>query len=203
MTWRPSVARKPVGEPVVIPSPIPEGPGRGRKLLRDVMLLSGLFTVAFGLAYLALSPGPVIASSHAVPRVIEMPADAAERELEAAGFKPRRGEGRLHPLLADGTVIWQDPPAGTVLTAGTTVTLTVSDGLALYPVPDVLQFPTPLARKVVEAAGLRIERVDSVPSRAPRGTVIETRPAPGSARPLGSGVVLVVSATAPTVETGP
>jgi len=203
MSWRPSVARKPAPEPMLIPSPIPEGPGPGRKLLRDVMLLSGLFMLAFGLAYVVLSPGPVLASSHAVPRVIETPVDAAERELEAAGFRPRRAEGRLHPLLADGTVIWQDPPAGTVLAAGTTVTLTVSDGLALYPVPDVLQFPATLARKVVEAAGLRIERVDSVPNLAPRGTVIETRPVPGSARPLGSGVVLVVSATAPTVETGP
>ena len=167
------------------------------------MLLSGLFTVAFGLAYVVLSPGPVIASSHAVPRVLELPVDAAERELTAAGFKPRRGDGRLHPLMADGTVIWQDPPAGTVLTAGTVVTLTVSDGLALYPVPDVVQFPAPLARKVVEAAGLRLERVDSVPNRAPRGTVIETRPAPGSARPLGSGVVLVVSSSASTVENVP
>jgi beta-lactam-binding protein with PASTA domain len=203
MSWRPGVARRAPAEPVVIPSPLPEGPGRGRQLLRDVMLLSGLFTLAFGLAYVVLSPGPVIASSHAVPRVLELSADSAERELEAAGFRPRRGEGRLHPLLADGTVIWQDPPAGTVLTAGSTVMLTVSEGLALYPVPDVLQFPAPLARQVVEAAGLRIERVDSVPNRAPRGTVIETRPAPGSARPLGSGVVLVVSVSTPSAEPGP
>jgi beta-lactam-binding protein with PASTA domain len=207
MSWRPGVKRNrpaPATAPGLFVAPAPEPPPppgvRGRRLLRDAMLLSGLFTVAFGLAYLALSPGPVIASSHAVPRVLALPADSAERELEAAGFRVRRGEGRLHPLLADGTVIWQDPPAGTVLTAGSTVLLTVSDGLALYPVPDVLQFPAPLARKVVEAAGLRIERVDSVPNRAPRGTVIETRPAPGSARPLGSGVVLVVSATIPTVE---
>jgi beta-lactam-binding protein with PASTA domain len=83
------------------------------------------------------------------------------------------------------------------------VTLTVSDGLALYPVPDVLHFPARLARSVVEAAGLRIERVDSVPNRAPRGTVIETRPAPGAARPLGSGVVLVVSTSPLTVERVP
>lgn len=183
--------------------PTDASPRRGKDLLYGVMILSGLFTVAFGLAYVVLAPGPVIASSHAVPRVLEVPVDSAERELQAAGFRPRRGDGRLHPTYADGTVIWQDPPAGTVLTAGTTVTLTVSDGLALYPVPDVLHFPAPLARSVVEAAGLRIERVDSVPNRAPRGTVIETRPAPGSARPLGSGVVLVVSTSPPTVESVP
>jgi serine/threonine-protein kinase len=172
-----------------------EAAPRGRKLLRDVSLLAVLFIIAFGVAYVALMPGPVISSSHAVPRVLELPVEAAERELTTAGFRPRRGEGRLHPLLADGTVIWQDPPAGTVLSSGTVVTLTVSDGLALYPVPDVLQFPAPLARRVVEAAGLRVERVDSVPSAAPDGTVLETRPGAGSARPLGSGVVLVVSAT--------
>ena len=177
------------------PAAAREAAPRARRLLRDVLLLAALFAIVFGVAYVALMPGPVISSSHAVPRVLEMPVEAAERELTTAGFRPRRGEGRLHPLLADGTVIWQDPPAGTVLSSGTVVTLTVSDGLALYPVPDVLQFPAPLARRVVEAAGLRIERVDSVPSAAPRGTVLETRPGPGSARPLGSGVVLVVSAT--------
>ena len=191
MSWRRAKDAEPPPQTAVPREAAP----RGRKLLRDLLLLAGLFIVAFGVAYVALMPGPVIASSHAVPRVLEMPVDAAERELASAGFRPRRGEGRLHPLLPDGTVIWQDPPAGTVLSSGTVVTLTVSDGLALYPVPDVLQFPAPLARRVVEAAGLRIERVDSVPSTAPSGTVVETRPGPGSARPLGSGVVLVVSST--------
>lgn len=191
MSWR----RRTDDAPPMTTAPTSEAAPRGRKLVRDLLVLALLFTVAFGLAFLVLMPGPVIASSHAVPRVLEMPVEAAERELTTAGFRARRGEGRLHPLLADGVVIWQDPPAGTVLSSGTVVTLTVSDGLALYPVPDVLQFPASLARRVVEAAGLRIERVDSVPSSAPRGTVIETRPSPGSARPLGSGVVLVVSTT--------
>lgn len=191
MSWRRGRDDAGPPSPTIAREPAP----RARKLLRDLLLLAALFTIAFGIAYLALMPGPVIASSHAVPRVLEMPLEAAERELVTAGFRPRRGEGRLHPLLPDGTVIWQDPPAGTVLSAGTVVTLTVSDGLALYPVPDVLQFPAPLARRVVEAAGLRVERVDSVPSTAPPGTVLETRPGPGSARPLGSGVVLVVSTT--------
>jgi beta-lactam-binding protein with PASTA domain len=200
VSWRRRTSEPAASEPTVSNGAASK---RGKDILYGVMILSGLFTIAFGLAYVVLAPGPVIASSHVVPRVLELPVDSAERELSAAGFRPRRGDGRLHPLFADGTVIWQDPPAGTVLTAGTTVMLTVSDGLALYPVPDVLHFPARLARSVVEAAGLRIERVDSVPSQAPRGTVVETRPAPGSARPLGSGVVLVVSTSAPSVESVP
>jgi beta-lactam-binding protein with PASTA domain len=173
----------------------------GRRLLRDALLVLGLAALAFGATWLVLSPAPVLASSHAVPRVIELPFDQAERELRQAGFRPRRGESRLHPTRGEGIVTWQDPPAGMVLPEGSAVTLETSSGLVQYIVPDVQQFPAGLARRVVEAAGLRVTQVDSLPSVAPAGTVLDVRPAVGSGLPAGGGVSLVVAS--PIVSTLP
>jgi beta-lactam-binding protein with PASTA domain len=181
--------------PVLPTEPPPAAPAR--RLLRDASLIVGLFVLAYGVTYLALSPGPIVAEEHALPRVLELPVEQAEKELVALGFRPRRADQRLHASRPPGTVIWQDPPAGTVLATGTPVNLTTSAGVEQQIVPDVEQFPGTLARAVVEAAGLRVERIDSVSSGAPRGTVLEIRPPAGTGRPVGSGVVLVVSAPPP------
>jgi serine/threonine-protein kinase len=178
--------------PVTVLPPPPTG--RGRRLLRDAAILAGLFAAAYAITYLVLRPGPIVASEHALPRVLDLRYDEAERELAQLGFRPRRAEERLHASRPAGTVIWQDPPAGTVLEAGTPVQLAVSAGVVQHLVPDVEQFPAALARRVVEASGLRVERVDSASSAAPRGTVLEIRPPAGTGLPAGGGVVLVVSA---------
>ena len=167
---------------------------RGRRLLRDALVVAALAAAAFAVAWLLLSPTPVIASARPGPRVLELPYEQAARELERAGFRARRGESRLHPVRGEGTVTWQDPPAGMVLPEGSAITLETSSGLVQYIVPDVQQFPIALARRVVEAAGLRVAQVDSVPSTAPIGTVLDVRPAVGGGLPSGGGVTLVVAA---------
>ncbi|MCU0620565.1 MAG: PASTA domain-containing protein [Gemmatimonadales bacterium] len=164
-----------------------------RRLLRDLLVVLGLAAVAFAVTWLVLSPAPVLASSHAVPRVLELPYDEAERELVRAGFRARRGDSRLHPVRSEGTVTWQDPPAGMVLPAGSPVTLETSSGLVQYVVPDVQQFPVALARRVVAAAGLRVAAVDSLPSSAAAGTVLDVRPAVGAGLAAGGGVTLVIA----------
>ncbi|HEX5635181.1 MAG TPA: PASTA domain-containing protein, partial [Gemmatimonadales bacterium] len=189
------------GVSLPLPAAPAEARGPGRRLLRDALLIVGLFVLAYAITYVALRPGPIVAAEHALPRVLELPVEQAEKELAALGFKPRRADQRLHASRGPGTVIWQDPPAGTVLAAGTPVSLTTSAGVEQHIVPDVEQFPGALARAVIEAAGLRVERVDSVSSGAPRGTVLEIRPPAGTGRPVGSGVILVVSAPPPPTWT--
>jgi serine/threonine-protein kinase len=74
------------------------------------------------------------------------------------------------------------------------VQLAPSGGPAPVTVPDVIGFALPTAEKVVEAAGVRVGRVDTVRGGGPEaGVVIATRPAPGNGRPRGSAVDLVVS----------
>ncbi len=121
----------PAGEPA------PARRGTGRRIARDLGLLLLIFVVGFTIAFIWLSPGPLLASDHSTPDVVGMPGDKAEVLLGQAGFKTKRAESRQHPTYEEGTVIWQDPAAGTILPEGTPVTLTVSDGIAPYAVPDV------------------------------------------------------------------
>jgi serine/threonine-protein kinase len=165
----------------------------GRAWLRDLSVLAGLFGAAFIIAYLVFRPGPLVASDHATADVIGMPGDRAEALLEADGFKVKRAESRSHPIYDQGAVMWQDPPAGTVMPQSSVVTLTVSDGIAEYPVPDVGQFPLEYATRVIAAGGFRLGRVDTAEAPGPAGRVIEVRPSAGTLQALGTPVQLVVS----------
>jgi serine/threonine-protein kinase len=128
-----------------------------------------------------------------------MPGDQAEKLLGQAGFKTKRAESRQHPTYEAGKVIWQDPAAGTVLPEGTPVTLTVSDGIAPYAVPDVSRLPLDLAARVIEASGFRMSKVDTARSSGPAGIVVEVRPAIGSVQPAGTSIQLVISSGRPAL----
>jgi beta-lactam-binding protein with PASTA domain len=191
--------------PEVSPEPVPAplfGAPRStrrtsRRILRDLGLLLLIFVVGFSIAFIWLSPGPLLASDHSTPDVIGMPGDQAEVQLTKAGFKTKRAESRQHPTYEQGTVIWQDPAAGTILPEGTPVTLTVSDGIAPYAVPDVARLPLALAAKVIEASGFRMSKVDTARSAGPPGIVVEVRPAIGSVQPAGTSIQLVIRSSRP------
>ena len=190
-------------EPAVAPlfEPPPSTRGAGRTLARDLGLLLLIFVIGFAIAFIWLAPGPLLASDHSTPDVVGMPGDQAEKLLGQAGFKTKRAESRQHPTYDEGKVIWQDPAAGTVLPEGTPVTLTVSDGIAPYAVPDVSRLPLELAAKVIEASGFRMSKVDTVRSSGPAGVVVEVRPAIGSVQPAGTSIQLVISSGKPALPT--
>ena len=97
------------------------------------------------------------------------------------------------PRCRRGTWCWQDPPAALELPSGSIVELTLSDGPAQLPVPDVMYFDLEEARRVMTAAGLAVGGIDSVPADTDRGVVVSTRPPEGTLRPPGARVDLVVS----------
>jgi serine/threonine-protein kinase len=185
------------------PAPLFERPrsvrGTSRRIARDLGLLLLIFVVGFAIAFIWLAPGPLLASDHATPDVVGMPGDQAEKLLGQAGFKTKRAESRQHPTYEAGKVIWQDPAAGTVLPEGTPVTLTVSDGIAPYAVPDVSRLPLDLAARVIEASGFRMSKVDTARSSGPAGIVVEVRPAIGSVQPAGTSIQLVISSGRPAL----
>ncbi len=173
---------------------------RGRRLLRDLVVVAGLALLGWVVGFLLLAPGPLLARDHAVPSVIGMKADAAERELRNAGFQPRRGDSRSHLTIDAGRIAWQDPPSETIAPEGTPVVLTLSDGLVQFPVPDVRALPLPVARRILEGGGFSVKRTDSLPAPGVPGTVLSTDPAAGTPRPAGSDVAITVR-TAPAAPT--
>lgn len=170
----------------------------GHRLIRDVSLLLGVFIVGYGVAFLLLSPAPLIASERPIPLVIDQSEEAARRQLERLRFRVRVEERVPHPSIGRGSVVWQDPPAGVMLSEGKTVELTVSSGIAQTTVPDVLGLVSAQAAKVLVAAGFKVGDVDTVAGREP-GVVVATRPASGEAQDPGSPIGLLVSGSEPDV----
>lgn len=164
-----------------------------RRFLRDMGLIALTFVVGYGISVLWLSPGTVFTKDHALPRVIELTQGDARRTLTELGFRPRLDGERHNDAFPRGTVIWQDPPPGTVLPPNSVVQLVVSAGPSLVAVPDVIGMNLPQATKIISAAGVRLASVDTVSGGSERGVVLATRPSAGVGRPRGAPVAVVVS----------
>jgi beta-lactam-binding protein with PASTA domain len=156
-------------------------------------VIAGTFVLGYGLSALWLSRGSVFSREHALPRVLELSEAQARKKLTDLGFRPRLEGERASDAFPQGTVIWQDPPPGTVLEPTSVVQLTISSGASLVAVPDVIGLNVPQASKILAAAGVRVGGVDTLPGGSERGVVLSTRPAAGVGRPRGAPVNLVIS----------
>jgi len=164
-----------------------------RRWIRTVLVLVAA-GIAGWLVAVMLYPAPLMTREQRVVLVIGLPQSEAEKALTEQGFRFKIREAReADPMLPAGHVVWQDPPAQLELPSGSVVELTLSDGPAQLPVPDVMYFDLEEARRVMTAAGLAVGGIDSVPADTDRGVVVSTRPPQGTLRPPGARVNLVVS----------
>lgn len=164
--------------------------------------LAGLAALIAGYltAYLVLFPAPLLPGHQVVPRVLGLTLAEAQAQLTKARLVVAEGGADPHPTAPQGTVIWQDPPAGVIAPDGLKVTLVVSSGPPKIPVPDVAGLDLALAQRLIAAAGLVVSQVESVQAAAPQGLAMLTRPPAGTALAPGAGLALVVSRGAPTIS---
>jgi serine/threonine-protein kinase len=138
---------------------------------------------------LLVSQGP---EQVAVPDVTGLSQDSAEARLRDAHFSPAVEEAESEDV-AEGDVISQSPAAGTKLSRGSTVTITVSKGKPKVSVPDVVGMKEAKATSTLSRAGLAPSREErEVTDPTQDGVVIEQRPGSGSQVDKGSQVVIVV-----------
>ncbi len=140
---------------------------------------------------LVVSQGP---EPVAVPDVAGMSLSGAETALTSVGFVMGTVTEAYHASIAAGTVISQNPSAGSFEQPGLAVDLVLSQGPEPVAVPDVVGMPFENAAAALYGAGLLVGTVteefseDQVP-----GTVIRQTPASGSPVLPGSEVELVVA----------
>ena len=117
----------------------------------------------------------------------------AEAQLKKMGLKL----GSVYEKYSNeeaGTVIKQDPKAGTKISRGQTVDLTVSKGKQSnkVSVPDVTGVSLDAAKAALQSRGLRVGSVSKQESRQAAGTVVSQSPASGEVEE-GSSISLVIA----------
>jgi serine/threonine-protein kinase len=150
------------------------------------------------LVCLAAAAGLTYALVYAVtPRYPVPPIDAATVALPAQHPLPHHFKLAIRHASRDktkpGDVLGQDPPTNAQRPAGSTITVTVSDGQAFAPVPDLYHLDVTKATAVLVAAGFNpVTGSSPYSGSAPKGQVEDWEPRTSIRH--GSDVVLTVSA---------
>jgi len=163
----------------------------------------GGFLLAYLIVAFLIFPSGVIPGNAKVPNVTGLSFDDAAKRLAEVGFKAERGEARFHGASPKETVLEQDPRAGTRDVEGAVVTLAVSAGQQMVAVPAVVGVPQDEAQTMLEGAGFELGQVTEKPNAAPRGQVLESRPAPGTKAGIPSAVAIVISTGVPAPGRAP
>lgn len=166
---------------------------RRRRRRRWIILALLVAAVAALVAFTLTRPATVT-----VPDVIGVDEATATERLESEGLDVDI-ELRSNPAPR-GQVTEQDPFAGSEVSEGDAVTLTVSSGPAIIPVPDVTGLPEKRATELLQEAGLVVTSAFAFSDTVPKGRAIATEPAAGTNISTGSGVTLRISRGSNKVE---
>ncbi|MBV7302342.1 Stk1 family PASTA domain-containing Ser/Thr kinase [Corynebacterium sp. TAE3-ERU2] len=127
-----------------------------------------------------------------VPQITGRTTEAANRELERVGLKlnstPREQPSDTAPA---GEIIEQSPPAGTAVSKGSEVSITISTGVENVRIPSLTGMKYEQAVGNLESAGF-IPQPEYVESDKPEGTVLGVN-GEGTKVPKGSTVIVRVS----------
>jgi len=147
------------------------------------------------LAFFFLGAGDTVI----VPDVTGLPQAEAVAAIEAAGLQAKVTEAEDPGDAEAGTVVEQDPPAGTEVPEGSEEEIKVAPGAQLIEVPDVRRMNQADATKVLQEAGLGVSVTRAANSTIDKGLVAEQSPSAGQEVPEGTTVGIVIS-EGPAVE---
>jgi serine/threonine-protein kinase len=138
----------------------------------------------------------------AVPNVLGLDSNAASSALEDKNLVPVVNE--VESDQPEGKVFQQDPVAGTQVSAGDRVTITVSKGPAAVAVPDVVGLTRGDARGELQAAGFKVQvKTRASQDPADDDIVLDQRPGHGTQLKKGRTVVIYVGQYTPApTDTG-
>ena len=140
----------------------------------------------------------------AVPDVAQRTLQEAQLALDSARLRLGRLQEGYDDIVKAGSVLRQDPPAGSQVSIDSAVTLTISRGPAQVEMPSLIGRPLAEARKLLDERGLIITHVRTVASsEVEPGVVMEQTPAPATKfRPGQTPITITVSAR-PGEESAP
>jgi len=157
-----------------------------------VGVAAALLLLGLGVAYAlgVFGGGGVV-----VPTLSGLTEEQARTALETAGLAVGEVTTENSDTVELGLIIRQDPEAGAEVEEGAAINIVVSVGIAQVTVPDLANMPEATAIEALRSAELDYDKTtDEFSGAIPKGLVIRTEPAVGTAVPKGSRVILFVSA---------
>lgn len=129
-----------------------------------------------------------------VPQVVGLQVSEAVNALEVDGFEPLISDTSYGLQVPVGAVFFQKPEAGSVVKEGRTVFLFVSGGLKSIQVPVLKGKSTLDAKFALERLGLKLGRVERLPSSYPEDMIFDQQYAEGTKLKQGDVVGVTISA---------
>ena len=158
-----------------------------RKLITTISLASAALLL-FGIGYFASTPS---GATIKVPNVVGLTESEARALLKNFNVNIERAPDAKIPI---DRVASQLPLATSDVVAGSSVTLTISDGPGNTTVPvGIIGLSLEEARYRLTAAGLLISQTIAVDSDQAPGVVLSINPIPGTTITAGSGVTLQIA----------
>ena len=170
--------------------PLPEGRARAKwPWLVAVAFLVLLIAAVVAIAVIA---GGDEGDRVTVPDVAGQKAADAVDAITAAGLKASTA-GQVSTTVTKGIVISTSPPSGEEVDAGSSVTVTVSQGTGTVAVPVLLGLSQADATAELTDAGLEARVLQASSDSVDKGAVISQDPAAGLQIDVGSTVAITVS----------
>lgn len=136
--------------------------------------------------------------SAVVPDVFNLSQPVAEATIVAAGLAVGSVTPQPDVLIIPGNVDGQSPAAGTIVSAGSVVNITVSSGRAGLFIPNVIGLTAAQANQIISDQGFVLNAVAYAASdTVPAGIIISQNPSAGSPTSYGSFMGYTVSLGAP------
>jgi len=157
-----------------------------------ILTLVGLAAVIGGILYAAVEFGST-QEQVSVPSVVGKKVNDAQQQLQANHLSTDVKRVTSTVVAAD-TVIAQSPVAGTNVSRGSTITLTVSNGPSQKQIPfDIVNKSEADATAELKALGFVVNSQHQTSTTVTSGFVFDSNPKPGINAPIGSTVTLIVS----------
>jgi beta-lactam-binding protein with PASTA domain len=170
-----------------------------KKILRNVIVRNTLLILLGIILFIiildnVIMPWYVSSPETNVPKVIGMNVDEATELLEPEGFRPLISDTSYGLKLPVGEVFLQKPDAGENVKEGRTIYLFISGGEKVISVPLLKGKSILDAKFALERLGLKLGRVERIPSSQPEDMIFDQQYAEGTLLKQGEIVGVTVSA---------
>jgi eukaryotic-like serine/threonine-protein kinase len=171
-------------------------------MLRDYVKKPLIRTLLIGLASIiiliiiidkVILPWYVSSPETQVPSVLGLSTDEAINRLTDSNLDPVVSDTTYDEKYPSGTILLQNPGGGEVVKHGRRVYLYVSGGEPIVTVPSLRGRSLRDAKFTLERIGLRLGKMEEVPSNNPRGMIFDQEYAEGTRLKKGETVDVFIS----------